>query len=42
MRILIAHNRYQQMGGEDVVFDFESKALEDAGHDVERFVMDNS
>ncbi len=42
MRILIAHNRYQQMGGEDVVFDFESKALEDAGHNVERFVLDNA
>lgn len=42
MRILIAHNRYQQMGGEDVVFDFESKALEDTGHEVERFVLDNA
>src|SRR5918994_1232599 len=41
MRILIAHNRYQQKGGEDVVFDLESKTLEDAGHDVERFVLDN-
>lgn len=42
MRILIAHNRYQQMGGEDVVFNLESKALEDAGHDVERYVLDNA
>jgi glycosyltransferase involved in cell wall biosynthesis len=41
MRILIAHNRYQQKGGEDVVFDLESKTLEDAGHDVEQFVLDN-
>jgi glycosyltransferase involved in cell wall biosynthesis len=41
MRILIAHNRYQQMGGEDVVFDTESRSLEDAGHDVHRFEVDN-
>jgi len=42
MRILVAHNRYQQMGGEDVVFDTESTALQTAGHIVERLVFDNA
>jgi glycosyltransferase involved in cell wall biosynthesis len=42
MRILIAHNRYQQMGGEDVVFDTEAQSLEDAGHDVYRFEVNNA
>jgi len=40
MKILLVHNRYQQRGGEDAVFDDESALLE--GHaDVVRHVVDN-
>lgn len=42
MKILLAHNRYQQKGGEDAVFDAEASMLERGGHIVERFVVDNS
>lgn len=35
MRILIAHVRYRQRGGEDVVVETEAALLRDAGHDVE-------
>ncbi|WP_426042977.1 glycosyltransferase family 4 protein [Brevundimonas sp. TWP2-3-4b1] len=41
MKILIAHNRYQQRGGEDAVADFEANALRDRGHIVERLTVDN-
>ena len=41
MRILIAHNYYQQPGGEDVVFEAEARLLEAHGHDVTRYVMRN-
>lgn len=34
MRILIAHVRYRQRGGEDVVVDTEASLLRDAGHKV--------
>ena len=34
MRILLAHNDYQQPGGEDAVFEAERALLESAGHDV--------
>ena len=34
MKILLVHNRYQQPGGEDVVFEQERKLLESAGHQV--------
>jgi len=34
MRILIAHVRYRQRGGEDVVVDTEAALLRAAGHDV--------
>ena len=34
MRILLIHNRYQQRGGEDIVFEAERALLERAGHDV--------
>lgn len=34
LRILIAHNRYQQAGGEDTVFASESRLLREAGYDV--------
>jgi glycosyltransferase involved in cell wall biosynthesis len=41
MRILIAHNRYQQKGGEDAVVDTETSLLRDAGHDVETLFVSN-
>jgi glycosyltransferase involved in cell wall biosynthesis len=44
MRILIAHNFYQQAGGEDQVFYAESRLLESfapGAHDVAKFVMHN-
>jgi glycosyltransferase involved in cell wall biosynthesis len=41
VRILIAHNAYQQRGGEDVVFDQESEMLEEAGYAVGRFSVNN-
>lgn len=34
MKILLVHNKYQQPGGEDVVFEQERKLLESAGHQV--------
>jgi glycosyltransferase involved in cell wall biosynthesis len=34
MKILLAHNSYQQPGGEDVVFEQECQLLERAGHTV--------
>jgi glycosyltransferase involved in cell wall biosynthesis len=40
--ILGVHNRYQQAGGEDVVFEAEMALLESVGHRVGRFVVDNS
>ena len=41
MRILLAHNRYQQRGGEDVVFENEVKLLAASGHDVDTLVVSN-
>lgn len=41
MRILIAHNRYQQPGGEDAVFEAEANLLEQRGHCVTRYVVHN-
>jgi glycosyltransferase involved in cell wall biosynthesis len=41
MRILLAHNRYQQPGGEDVVFEQEAKLLSESGHHVRKFTVDN-
>jgi glycosyltransferase involved in cell wall biosynthesis len=41
MRILIAHNRYQQPGGEDQVFAAEADLLEGHGHDVIRYELHN-
>jgi len=41
MRVLIVHNRYRSLGGEDAVVDREAAALEDAGHLVERFERSN-
>jgi glycosyltransferase involved in cell wall biosynthesis len=39
--VLVVHNRYQQPGGEDLVFEGESALLERYGHRVRRFVVDN-
>src|SRR5436190_23907965 len=41
MRILIAHNFYQQPGGEDVVFNAEANLLESRGHTVIRYTVRN-
>jgi glycosyltransferase involved in cell wall biosynthesis len=41
MRILIAHNRYQQQGGEDIVAANESRMLAEHGHEVKFLGMDN-
>ena len=41
MRILLAHNRYQQRGGEDVVFETERTLLEKAGHEVSVYERHN-
>ncbi len=41
MKLLLVHNRYQQSGGEDVVFEFEASLLEHAGHEVDRIVVSN-
>src|SRR5215469_14780577 len=41
MRILLAHNRYQQPGGEDVVFEQEANLLSEAGHEVDLFTVSN-
>ncbi|HEX3726964.1 MAG TPA: glycosyltransferase family 4 protein [Pirellulales bacterium] len=42
MKILIAHNYYQQAGGEDRVFTDEADLLEANGHWVERFNVHNN
>ena len=42
MRVLAVHNRYLHRGGEDVVFDTETRLLEQRGHDVTRFIVDNA
>jgi glycosyltransferase involved in cell wall biosynthesis len=41
MRILLAHNRYQQRGGEDAVFENEVKLLTASGHEVNTLVVSN-
>jgi glycosyltransferase involved in cell wall biosynthesis len=40
-RVAVIHNRYQQPGGEDVVFERECELLERRGHDVVRYALDN-
>lgn len=42
MRILMVHNRYQQHGGEDTVYDAEVALLRQYGHTVTEFTRDNS
>src|SRR5262245_49064233 len=41
MRILIAHNQYQQPGGEDVAVAREHDLLRGAGHEVELGLVSN-
>ncbi|WP_244485599.1 glycosyltransferase [Bradyrhizobium tropiciagri] len=41
MRILVAHNRYQGRGGEDVVFEAEVDLLRSAGHSVDALTVSN-
>ena len=41
MKVLVAHNVYQQPGGEDVVFEQESKMLSSAGVEVRQFSVRN-
>ena len=41
MRILLAHNRYQQRGGEDTVAAAEAELLASHSHTVERLEVDN-
>jgi glycosyltransferase involved in cell wall biosynthesis len=41
-KILIAHNRYQQLGGEDTVVDAEETLLKENGHDVLLYLKDNT
>lgn len=40
-RVLLAHNYYQRPGGEDAVFESESKLLESRGHYVHRLTRHN-
>jgi glycosyltransferase involved in cell wall biosynthesis len=42
MIVLTVHNSYKELGGEDIVFDQESRALTDAGHTVYRYHENNS
>ena len=41
MKILVAHNFYQQAGGEDGVFAAEVELLRRCGHEVETFTLRN-
>ncbi|MGF1542025.1 MAG: glycosyltransferase family 4 protein [Pleurocapsa sp.] len=41
MNILLIHNQYQQLGGEDTIFATEADLLESYGHKVYRYQMDN-
>lgn len=42
MRILMAHNRYQQPGAEDQVFAAEADLLAERGHEVIRYELHNN
>lgn len=41
MRILNVHNYYQQLGGEDIIFETESNLLVSQGHEVSQFILRN-
>ena len=42
MKVLLIHNRYKQPGGEDAVFESESKLLASHGHEVDNLIYENS
>lgn len=42
MRVLLAHNYYQQSGGEDTVFAAEAALLREYGHEVVEYTEDNT
>ena len=42
MKILIIHNKYQQKGGEDFVFENEFNLLQKYGHTVDILIFDNN
>jgi len=42
VHVLLAHNRYQRPGGEDVVFEAETALLRAHGHQVSHYIEDNS
>lgn len=42
MNILLIHNQYQQLGGEDTILATEADLLESYGHKVYRYQMDNN
>ncbi len=42
MRILLVHNQYQQLGGEDTIFETEAGLLESYGHRVIRYTVHNN
>ena len=42
MKILLVHNRYQQIGGEDSVFQADVELIKDAGHQVILYERDNA
>ena len=41
MRVLLIHNQYQQLGGEDTIFATEADLLESYGHQVHRYLINN-
>lgn len=41
MKILLVHNRYQQAGGEDLVYEAERDLLERHGHEVHSYEVSN-
>ena len=41
LRVVVAHNYYQQPGGEDAVFRAETALLEAHGHEVHRYTVHN-
>jgi glycosyltransferase involved in cell wall biosynthesis len=41
MKVLVAHNHYQQAGGEDTVFAAEVQLLREGGHSVETLTVSN-
>jgi len=42
MKILLVHNRYQQYGGEDAVFEAEIELLTQKGHSIETLIFQNT